>query len=103
MNKAYMRHGIEIRPGLYVRGKWNNNHYLIKKKLGSGTVGTVYLCESNGKHYALKISKQSASMMVEVNVLKALKKVQGHHLGPYLVDVDDWENASDQLCSFYVM
>lgn len=98
-----MRHGIEIRPGLYVRGKWNNNHYLIKKKLGSGTVGTVYLCESNGKHYALKISKQSASMMVEVNVLKALKKVQGHHLGPYLVDVDDWENASDQLCSFYVM
>jgi len=98
-----MRHGIELRPGLHVRGKWNNNHYLIKKKLGSGTVGTVYLCESNGKHYALKISKQSASMMVEVNVLKALKKVQGQHLGPYLVDVDDWENTSDQLYSFYVM
>lgn len=103
MNKAYMRHGIELRPGIHVRGKWNNNHYLIKKKLGSGTVGTVYLCESNGKHYALKMSKQSTSMMVEVNVLKSLKKVQGHHLGPYLVDVDDWESAPDNMYSFYVM
>lgn len=98
-----MRHGIELKPGTHLRGKWNNNHYLIKKKLGSGTVGTVYLCESNGKHYALKVSKQGTSMMVEVNVLKALKKVQGHHLGPYLVDVDDWEDASKNIYSFYVM
>lgn len=98
-----MRHGIELRPGIYVRGKWNNNRYLIKKKLGSGTVGTVYLCESNGKYHALKISEQSASIMVEVNVLKALKKVQGHHLGPYLVDVDDWEATTGAIYSFYVM
>lgn len=98
-----MRHGIELRQGIYVRGKWNNNYYLIKRKLGSGTVGTVYLCESNGKHYALKISQQSASMMVEVNVLKALKKVQGHHLGPSLIDVDDWEKSDGKIYSFYIM
>lgn len=98
-----MRHGIELRPGTYVHGKWNHNQYLIKKKLGSGTVGTVYLCESKGKHYALKISKQSTSMTIEVNVLKSLKKVQGHHLGPFLVDVDDWRDTPNRVYSFYVM
>jgi serine/threonine-protein kinase len=98
-----MRHGIELRPGVYIQGKWNNNHYLIKKKLGSGTVGTVYLCESKGKKYALKISQQSSSMTIEVNVLKALKKVQGHRLGPFLIDVDDWEGMGDRTFSFYVM
>lgn len=103
MNKAYMRHGIELRPGVYVQGKWNKNHYLIKRKLGSGTVGTVYLCESHGKQYALKMSEQSTSMTVEVNVLKALKKVQGNRLGPYLVDVDDWEKSAGIIHSFYVM
>lgn len=98
-----MRHGIELRPGTYISGKWNNNQYLIKRKLGSGTVGTVYLCESKGKHYALKMSEQSASIMVEVNVLKAFKKVQEHQLGPCLIDVDDWEKTRDTMYSFYVM
>lgn len=97
------KHGVELRPGTYVQGKWHHEQYLIIKKLGSGTVGTVYLCEVNGKRAALKISEQSTSMTVEVNVLKALNKVQGNRLGPYLLAVDDWRTAGGKTYSFYVM
>lgn len=97
------KHGIELRPGQQIRGKWQQNEYFIKRKLGSGTVGTVYLCVTNGKYAALKMSAQSTSMTVEVNVLKALRKVQGSRLGPYLLDVDDWEASSQKIYSFYVM
>lgn len=103
MNQMPKSHGIELRPGTHIKGKWHNQHYLIKRKLGSGTVGTVYLCESNGKYAALKISHQNASITVEVNVLKALKKVQGNRLGPYLLHVDDWEPTKSTTYSFYVM
>src|SRR5699024_9473064 len=43
------------------------------------------------------------SMTVEVNVLKALQKVQGSRLGPYLLDVDDWKAPSGNTYAFYVM
>lgn len=98
-----MKQDIELRPGMHVTGKWHSKNYLIKRKLGSGTVGTVYLCELNGKKHALKISKQSASMTVEVNVLKALSQVQGYRLGPSLIDVDDFEQHRGPAYSFYVM
>lgn len=99
-NKNY---SINLRPGMFITGKWNKHQYFIKRKLGSGTVGTVFLCETgNGEHVALKISEQSASVIVEVNVLKALEKVQGNHLGPYLIEIDDWETTRGTY-TFYVM
>lgn len=97
------KHGIELDKGTYVYGKWHKRRYLIKRKLGSGTVGSVYLCEENGKEVALKISHQDASISVEVNVLKSLQKVQGHRLGPSLIDVDDFVINDKQSYSFYVM
>ena len=103
MNQMQKKHGIELRPGTEIRGKWHKQQYLIKRKLGSGTVGTVYLCAYNGKLAALKISQQSASMTIEVNVLKALKKVQGNRLGPYLLDVDDLVVNKETTYTFYVM
>src|SRR5699024_8064417 len=102
-NQAWKKHNIDIRPGTVIQGKWHKNSYLIKKKLGQGAIGTVYLCETNGKQAALKISEQGTSMTVEVNVLKALKKVQGNRLGPYLLDVDDWQITKHRKYSFYVM
>src|SRR5699024_10215824 len=39
----------------------------------------------------------------EVNVLRSLKRVQDKYLGPYLLDVDDWESTDKQTYSFYVM
>src|SRR5690625_770740 len=103
MNQAWKKHDMQLRSGMHVKGKWHNRRYLIKKRLGQGAVGTVYLCEANGKRAALKISEQGTSMTVEVNVLKALQKVQGSRLGPYLLDVDDWKAPSGNIYAFYVM
>ncbi|WP_087974049.1 protein kinase domain-containing protein [Oceanobacillus rekensis] len=103
MNPASKKQGIELRSGTTVRGKWHQNKYTIGRKLGAGAIGTVYLCEHNGKPAALKISEKGTSMTVEVNVLKSLKKVQGNHLGPSLLDVDDWMNPRGEVYSFYVM
>ncbi|WP_163972102.1 protein kinase domain-containing protein [Oceanobacillus halotolerans] len=103
MNQTWKKHGIDLRPGTKVKGKWHQKSYKIQKKLGQGAVGTVYLCKYNGREAALKISEQSTSMTVEVNVLKSLDKVQGKRLGPYLLDVDDWVSPTGKIFSFYVM
>ncbi|MFD1039868.1 protein kinase family protein [Virgibacillus byunsanensis] len=103
MNQTWKKHGIDIRPGMRIKGKWHKKTYLIKKTLGQGAVGTVYLCEYQGKQAALKISDKSSSMTTEVNVLKSLQKVQGNRLGPYLLDVDDWEAPNGMKFTFYVM
>lgn len=103
INQTQKKPGIELRPGTRIIGKWHKNHYIIKSKLGSGAVGSVYLCEINGRQAALKISEKSTSMTMEVNVLKSLKKVQGSRLGPSLLDVDDWKHSGGWTYSFYVM
>ena len=102
-NQGWKKHDIDIRPGMTIKGKWHKKSYLIKRRLGSGAVGTVFLCESNGRLAALKISEKGTSMTVEVNVLKSLQKVQGNRLGPYLLDVDDWVTPGGSMFSFYVM
>jgi len=103
MSGALKKHDRIIRQGMCLLGKWHQNSYAIKGKLGAGAIGTVYLCESRGKHYALKVSDQNSAMTMEVNVLKSLEKVQDQQLGPYLLDVDDWECPSGDTYTFYVM
>lgn len=68
-----------------------------------GAIGAVYLCSMNGRKVALKISEKNTSITIEVNVLKALQKVQGNQLGPSLYDVDDWVAQDGRTYSFYVM
>ncbi|WP_010531203.1 protein kinase domain-containing protein [Lentibacillus jeotgali] len=103
MDQAWKKQGINLKPGTVIHGKWHQNRYVIKRKIGQGAIGTVYLCDCNGQYGALKISKNATSMTVEVNVLKSLEKVQGNCLGPSLLDVDDWEMSPNSKCSFYVM
>lgn len=103
MNHALKKHERFVRPGTHILGKWHHNMYTVKRKLGSGAIGTVYLCEANGSECALKISDQGSSMTAEVNVLKSLAKVQGNQLGPSLLDVDDWQAPGGGTYSFYVM
>ncbi|MUK88057.1 protein kinase [Ornithinibacillus sp. L9] len=103
MNKTSKTLDYVIRPGMTITGKWHKKSYLIKRKLGNGAIGSVYLCEMNGKQAALKISDKSSSMTMEVNVLKSLEKAQGNRLGPYLLDVDDWVTTQGNIYSFYVM
>lgn len=102
--QAWKKQGIELRPDTLIKGKWHHNRYRIKKKLGAGAVGSVYLAEKeNGLQVALKISEQQASLTIEVNVLKSLQRVRGNRLGPSLFDVDDWKSPLGKTYSFYVM
>ncbi|WP_138419979.1 serine/threonine protein kinase [Aquibacillus sediminis] len=103
MRQASKKQGINLRPGNVISGKWHHRKYVIKKQLGSGAIGSVYLCEHNGKYAALKISDKSSSITMEVNVLKTFQKVQGNRLGPSLLDVDDWVDFQGNRWSFYVM
>lgn len=93
----------KLHPGTLISGKFKGNTYTIKRKLGEGAIGAVYLCERNQKYYALKISEKQTSITLEVNVLKALEQVQGRSLGPALFDVDDWIVPQGGKYSFYVM
>lgn len=102
-NKRQKKPNSSPGKGTVIRGKWHHQAYRVKRKLGSGAIGSVYLCEHNGRNKALKISGNSASMTVEVNVLKSLEKVQGNQLGPSLFDVDDWVGPDGANYTFYVM
>ncbi|HLR15981.1 MAG TPA: protein kinase [Bacillota bacterium] len=92
-----------IQSGTHIRGKWHDHRYIVKKRLGEGAIGSVYLCSMNGRNVALKISEKNTSITIEVNVLKALQKVQGNKLGPSLYDVDDWVAQDGKTYSYYVM
>ncbi|MEK4299072.1 protein kinase [Oceanobacillus sp. FSL W8-0428] len=94
---------INLHAQQKVTGKWHYKSYTVVRKIGQGAIGSVYLCMYNGRPVALKMSEQDAAVTVEVNVLKALKKVQGYRLGPSLLDVDDWTAPNGRVYSFYVM
>jgi serine/threonine protein kinase, bacterial len=85
-----------------IRGKWNHLRYRVRRRLGFGATGAVYLADSTGGVVALKIGHDQMSITSEVNVLKRFSKVQGKVLGPSLIDVDDWE-MRDGTYPFYVM
>lgn len=94
---------IYVRSGTKIIGKWNKNEYVVIREIGSGMIGTVYLCRKDKQLVALKIGKQAMALTTEVNVLKALNKVQDYRLGPFLLDVDDFEVQQGKVYSFYVM
>jgi len=103
MNRILKKQVTSLKKGTIIKGKWHLKSYEIKGKLGEGAIGSVYLCQANGKIAALKISEKQTSMTMEVNVLKALKQVRGNRLGPVLLDVDDWVAPNGVIYSFYVM
>lgn len=85
-----------------MRGKWHGHHYHVIKKLGSGSVGTVYKVHDGQHSFALKVGHDAMSLMSEVNVLKQCDQVRGVILGPSVYDVDDWQ-TSTATYPFYVM
>jgi hypothetical protein len=97
-----LKNRCKLAIGTLIIGKWHRNQYTLKKELGFGANGFVYLATYNGKDVALKISDNSMSITSEVNVLKSFAKVQGSTLGPCLLDVDDWVRNGEPV-SFYVM
>lgn len=90
--------------GSQIVGKWDKQHYTIKRMLGKGAIGAVYLVKRRDGHLiALKISGQIASISSEINVLKKLTKVQGSSPGPSLFEVDDWISPTGENYPFYTM
>nr|WP_053070533.1 protein kinase [Alkalihalobacillus pseudalcaliphilus] len=89
--------------GFRIEGKWHGHTYIIRKKLGAGATGTVYLAENNlSQIVAVKIATDSMNITSEVNVLKRFSKIKDKKLGPTLMDVDDFVTAKGNL-PFYVM
>lgn len=91
-----------LAAGEEIRGKWNQLIYRIRRRLGYGATGAVYLADSINGTVALKIGHDQMSITSEVNVLKRFSKVQGKVLGPSLIDVDDWQTRSGTY-PFYAM
>jgi serine/threonine-protein kinase len=88
--------------GEEIRGKWNHSRYRVRRRLGYGATGAVYLAEFNNGLVALKIGHDQMSITSEVNVLKRFSKVQGKVLGPSLIEVDDWQTRNATY-PFYAM
>ncbi|MBY6038511.1 protein kinase family protein [Fictibacillus nanhaiensis] len=80
----------KLSVGEEIRGKWNHSRYRVRRRLGYGATGAVYLADSDHGVVALKIGHDQMSITSEVNVLKRFSKVQGKVLGPSLIEVDDW-------------
>ncbi|MFA8438967.1 serine/threonine protein kinase [Pueribacillus sp. YX66] len=89
---------VNVKPGTLIIGKWNRNRYKIVRQLGYGSIGAVYLVQSSVGLYALKIGYDKMGIISEVNALKRLTSVQGQCLGPFFVEMDDWNGWT-----FYVM
>ncbi|WP_339235329.1 protein kinase [Oceanobacillus sp. FSL W7-1281] len=102
-HSTWKKPAIRLHSQQKITGKWHQKSYTVVRKIGEGAIGAVYLCMHHGRPVALKISEQDTAVTVEVNVLKALKKVQGYRLGPSLLDVDDWRAPGGRVYSFYVM
>src|SRR5699024_4642485 len=102
MQSVLKKHKTCIQVGDVMTGKWHRRSYKIKANLRVGAGGSVYLCECESRHYALKISDPASQMTLEMNMLKALKehRVAG---GPALIDADDWVFSPEPQYSFYVM
>ncbi len=92
MTKPMMtdRGDLRLAPGTVLTGKWHGHRYQIVRRLGSGAQGVVYLAYSGGREIAVKMAKDRASLISEVNVLKKLETLRGEPLGPSLFDSDDW-------------
>ena len=97
-----LKNQCKVSPGTVITGKWHAREYTIIRELGFGANGVVYLAKHKDTQVALKMSDNGMSITSEVNVLKSFAKVQGHSLGPCLLDVDDWHWNNSRI-SFYVM
>lgn len=87
-----------IQPRTLIIGKWHQNRYRVIQPLGTGSIGAVYLVQASNGLYALKIGFDKMGIISEVNTLRQLSSVQGQSLGPFFVEMDDWNGLT-----FYVM
>lgn len=98
------RADLNFTAGTRMIGKWHGKTYHLLRKLGSGAQGTVYLAVSGKqKKVAVKLARDRASLISEINVLKTFQSFPGTPPGPELYDSDDWVIPGRETIAFCVM
>ncbi|WP_339060682.1 serine/threonine-protein kinase [Tepidibacillus marianensis] len=92
-----------LKVGSFIYGKWNKKEYRVIRHLGSGENGQVYLVDSQGRKFALKISMENVDLSYEIRIIQRLNDTQGLGLGFSLFDIDDYQQNTYELFPFYVM
>ncbi|TCS80149.1 protein kinase domain-containing protein [Tepidibacillus fermentans] len=93
----------DFKAGSLIKGKWNGKQYRVISLLGLGENGQVYLVESQGRQYAMKIVLDTVTFSYEIQMIQRLNEAQGLSLGFSLFDIDDYENQEAEIFPFYVM
>lgn len=97
--------------GTVITGKWRKSRFVIRRVLGQGANGIVYLVQKAGYRnlYALKMGYDTLDLQSEINVLTSLqsqhKRQDGHKDNfkmPFLLEVDDYKGQEKDI-PFYVM
>lgn len=98
----FSKAGTESAFPAVIKGRWNGRIYHVKKILGKGAVGQVFLVEHEGRRYALKMSDNTEDLMPEIQIFERFQKETGKGFRQVLYDVDDAEWRGG-FRSFYVM
>ncbi|MBD2848414.1 phosphotransferase [Paenibacillus sp. IB182496] len=94
---------LQLQHGTIIAGKWKGGRYRIERLLGEGANGKVYLVESRGRRYALKVGADAVDLQSEINGLQALARQGTPREEPFLVEVDDFRDGRGHEYPFYVM
>nr|WP_202128939.1 serine/threonine protein kinase [Paenibacillus dendrobii] len=97
--------------GTVITGKWRKGRFVIRRMLGQGANGIVYLVqkEGSGHSFALKMGYDTLDLQSEINVLMSLQSKRkssdssknGSRMS-YLLEVDDFKGQHGDI-PFYVM
>ncbi|AFS79365.1 putative serine/threonine-protein kinase [Gottschalkia acidurici 9a] len=86
--------------GETIKGKWNNNEYLILEKLGQGGIGYVYKVRDKlGNVKGLKISDDINSITREFENMKKCKTIG---IVPSVYEIDDYKRYRKTF-HFFIM
>ncbi|GAF10575.1 serine/threonine protein kinase [Paenibacillus pini] len=97
--------------GTIITGKWRKSRFVIRRVLGQGANGIVYLVQKAGYRglYALKMGYDTLDLQSEINVLTSLQSqrksqdlLKENVKSPFLLEVDDFKDRNKDI-PFYVM
>lgn len=86
--------------GEIIKGKWNENRYIVLKKLGQGGIGSVYKVKDKfGNIKAIKISSDINSITREYDFIKKFKSLS---IVPRIYEIDDYNKYGESF-HFFVL
>lgn len=75
-----------LQAGETIVGKWTKQVIRVKKRLGSGANGEVYLVAMNHGFYAMKVCDKAGDIALEWSVIDKLHQVTRCFPQPFLID-----------------